>query len=51
MPSAQQGSNLLAISEHLPPAMQRRVWQIEDYSDLQQIHAGYASYVFKARCR
>lgn len=50
-PTVQQGSNLLAISEHLPPAMQRRVWQIEDYSDLQQIHAGYASYVFKARCR
>lgn len=49
--SMQQGSNLLAVSEHLPPAMVRRVWQIDDYCDLEQIHAGYASYVFKAKCR
>lgn len=44
-------SNLLAVCNDLPPAMDRPQWRVEDYTLLQKMHAGYASAVYKAICR
>jgi hypothetical protein len=38
---------VLAVSPHLPGAMQRPVWGIQDYAIVQKIYTGYASTVYK----
>eukprot|EP00798_Chlamydomonas_sp_ICE-L_P027198 gene27198-2446_t len=41
--SAQRDSNVLAVSSHLPPAMRRTRWDLEDYRLTKKLHKGYAS--------
>ena len=31
--------------------MDRQVWALEDYTQLEKLHSGYASTVFRAKCR
>jgi hypothetical protein len=38
---------VLAVSPHLPGAMSRSVWGIQDYSITQKMYTGYASTVYK----
>ena len=51
--SGLQNSN--SSQEHRSPpttaGMDRQVWALEDYTQLEKLHSGYASTVFRAKCR
>jgi len=51
MTKPRKSSNVLAVSEALPPAMRRSMWSLADYQLTKQLHKGYASDVFQARCK
>lgn len=42
---------VVAVSEALPLKMRRRQWRLDDYVLLKQMHKGYASDVYQARCK
>eukprot|EP00955_Chlamydomonas_euryale_P104147 365542-Chlamydomonas_euryale.AAC.33 len=50
-PLPENETKLLAVSPHLPAAMRRQQWRVEDYLDVEVLNGGYASEVFKATCR
>jgi len=43
--------NLLASSPHMPPAMSRKLWSLNDFELVRHMHHGYVSDVVEARCR
>jgi len=49
-PLPENETKLLAVSPHLPAAMRRQQWRVEDYLDVEVLNGGYASEVFKATC-
>ncbi|KXZ48406.1 hypothetical protein GPECTOR_28g813 [Gonium pectorale] len=44
-------SSILAVSPALPARMRRPHWSLADYQLLKQLHRGYASDVYQARCK
>uniref|UniRef100_A0A7S3VP34 Protein kinase domain-containing protein n=1 Tax=Dunaliella tertiolecta TaxID=3047 RepID=A0A7S3VP34_DUNTE len=44
-------SMLLVVTKDLPPRMSRPCWCLKDYVVLEKMYTGYASNVFKARCK
>ncbi|GIL64071.1 hypothetical protein Vafri_18046 [Volvox africanus] len=44
-------NSILAVSAALPARMRRPHWSLEDYQLLKQLHRGYASDVYQARCK
>ncbi|GLC75256.1 hypothetical protein PLESTF_001614000 [Pleodorina starrii] len=44
-------NSILAVSSALPTRMRRPLWSLEDYQLLKQLHRGYASDVYQARCK
>ncbi|GIL76510.1 hypothetical protein Vretimale_6031 [Volvox reticuliferus] len=44
-------NSILAVSSALPARMRRPRWSLEDYQLLKQLHRGYASDVYQARCK
>lgn len=48
-PSSLPGPLLLAVSPHLPPALQREHWCLVDFVVLKKLYDGYASVICKVR--
>ncbi|KAG2449847.1 hypothetical protein HYH02_005370 [Chlamydomonas schloesseri] len=44
-------TSILAVSSALPHRMRRPRWSLDDYQLLKQLHRGYASDVYQARCK
>ncbi|KAG2437895.1 hypothetical protein HXX76_005512 [Chlamydomonas incerta] len=44
-------TSILAVSSALPHRMRRPRWSLDDYQLLKQLHKGYASDVYQARCK
>eukprot|EP00798_Chlamydomonas_sp_ICE-L_P029958 gene29958-18023_t len=44
-------SNILAISPMCPAAMCRTLWELSDFQMLRELHRGYGSVVWQAKCK
>ena len=44
-------TNAVALSSHLPAAMERTHWCLKDFELIKKVHKGYASDVYEAVCR
>eukprot|EP00798_Chlamydomonas_sp_ICE-L_P032508 gene32508-17208_t len=51
MHSMSKDSNLLAISPMCPPDMCRTSWKLLDFHAMRELHRGYASVVWQAKCK
>eukprot|EP00798_Chlamydomonas_sp_ICE-L_P009188 gene9188-16325_t len=51
MHSMSKDSNLLAISPMCPPDMCRMSWKLLDFHAMRELHRGYSSVVWQAKCK